>query len=419
MPASVATKASGTGTGAPSIDNAGGGSSDPCASDLGSAEALVLPRAGSNGARTLPMPPSGTDQAPSNFLTPGLSAAMKERAVSGPYFPKIKSRAGQRAVSARGLKSTRASSSEEQQDLADDKQYANGTDMVGSVHSTDNTVEAPGSCTACGAEQAAADDGYKGSDAAVIGADTLQAAKTESVTIDEATIREVVENAVEQQVAAALSPLRLIIGDLKLILANNLNQNSDLDQHNEILSRQLDVQYRDIQRTAEVFHCQTQALIRVMESMDQSSQNAAGQMTTAKNLVGYLTQMISNLPLTISQAVTTATASATATITASSVATAAAGEMKSALERIMAAQQESIRNVDIYFEQQCTIINQYRNHVAQELTVLKREHSRHDFRSADGENEGNAGHGDEKHAGPSPGKFNSFSRRLFRLGRKS
>ncbi|PHH65173.1 hypothetical protein CDD81_3304 [Ophiocordyceps australis] len=403
----------------PNIDNAGGRSSDHYASGLGSAETLLLPGARSNGARMLPMPPSGTDQAPSNFLTPGLSAAMRERAVSGPYFPKVKCRAAQRAVSARGLKSARASSSEDQQDCADDKQYAKGTDTVGSIHSTDATIETEGSCTACGAGQAAPDGGYKNSNAAVIEADTLQVAKAESFKIDEAIIREAVENAVEQQVAAALSPLRLIIGDLKLILANNLNQNSDLDQHNEILSRQLDVQYRDIQRTAEVFHGQTQALIRLMESMDQSSQNAAEQVTTAKSLVGYLTQMISSLPLTISQAVNTATASATTTITASSVATATAGEMQNALERIMAAQQESIRNVDTYFEQQCTIINQYRNHVAQELTGLKREPSRHDFHSANDENEENSARdGDEKHAGPSPGKFNSFSRRLFRLGRK-
>lgn len=107
------------------------------------------------------------------------------------------------------------------------------------------------------------------------------------------TIHERIENAVESQVAEALAPLRFIAGKLSDAVRAIAQENSDFHEQNNTLSRQLDLQYGQIQQQAEHATAHVRALLNLIEAQSSIKHNGANAMGDAN---AHMTQMVTALP---------------------------------------------------------------------------------------------------------------------------
>ncbi|UNI20050.1 hypothetical protein JDV02_006178 [Purpureocillium takamizusanense] len=122
------------------------------------------------------------------------------------------------------------------------------------------------------------------------------------------TVAESVESAVEQQLASALAPLRFIANNLSQTLRATNQENSDFHEQNNTLSRQLDLQYRQIEQHSENANAQIRALLNLIESQTSNIQGIAqnndnghahGQCASAETVSGLMnqmTQMVTAIP---------------------------------------------------------------------------------------------------------------------------
>lgn len=120
---------------------------------------------------------------------------------------------------------------------------------------------------------------------------------TSSSSSDAQSVAETVENVVEQQLASALGPLRFIINSLSQSIRATRQENSDFHEQNNILSRQLDLQYQQIQQHSDNANAQIRALLNLIETQTgniQGNTQNNGQGVSAENndLVNQITQMV-------------------------------------------------------------------------------------------------------------------------------
>ncbi|OAQ88476.1 hypothetical protein VFPFJ_06941 [Purpureocillium lilacinum] len=115
---------------------------------------------------------------------------------------------------------------------------------------------------------------------------------------DAQTLAETVENVVEQQLASALGPLRIIINSLSQSIQATRQENSDFHEQNNILSRQLDLQYQQIQQHSDNANAQIRALLNLIETqtgnIQGNTQNNGQSVSTETNndLMNQITQMV-------------------------------------------------------------------------------------------------------------------------------
>ncbi|KJZ80378.1 hypothetical protein HIM_00228 [Hirsutella minnesotensis 3608] len=180
--------------------------------------------------------------------------------------------------------------------------------------------------------------------------------KTDSVSArsDISEIKEAIEDVVEKQVAEALGPLRLIVTDLKNVIESVGRENSDLNEQNDILSRQIDLQYRDIQQHSEMASSHVRALTNLVEAHTRMDQSANDNLATTCNLIGYLSQLVVNLPQSLNQVVHDSVNQAA----------------QDALGHVMVAQQESLINVQNFFNDQHDHLETHRNELLNQLVCL-------------------------------------------------
>ena len=121
---------------------------------------------------------------------------------------------------------------------------------------------------------------------------------TSSSSSDAQSVAETVENVVEQQLASALGPLRFIINSLSQSIRATRQENSDFHEQNNILSRQLDLQYQQIQQHSDNANAQIRALLNLIETQTghiQGNTQNNGQGVSAEtnnDLVNQITQMV-------------------------------------------------------------------------------------------------------------------------------
>ncbi|KAL3960133.1 hypothetical protein ACCO45_005250 [Purpureocillium lilacinum] len=130
---------------------------------------------------------------------------------------------------------------------------------------------------------------------------------------DAQTLAETVENVVEQQLASALGPLRFVINSLSQTLRDIRQENSDFHEQNNILSRQLDLQYQQMQQHSDNANAQNRAELNLIETLTnvietqtnngqgnvQDNNRGNGQGATAETnngLVNQMTQMVAATP---------------------------------------------------------------------------------------------------------------------------
>lgn len=133
----------------------------------------------------------------------------------------------------------------------------------------------------------------------------LPTADTPTTTSSDAqTLAETVENVVEQQLASALGPLRFVINSLSQTLRDIRQENSDFHEQNNILSRQLDLQYQQMQQHSDNANAQNRAelnlietLTNAIETQGNTQNNGQGVSTeTTNDLVNHITQMVAATP---------------------------------------------------------------------------------------------------------------------------
>lgn len=129
----------------------------------------------------------------------------------------------------------------------------------------------------------------------------LPTADTPTTTSSDAqTLAETVENVVEQQLASALGPLRFVINSLSQTLRDIRQENSDFHEQNNILSRQLDLQYQQMQQHSDNANAQNRAELNLIETLTSAIEtqgntqnNGQGVSTeTTNDLVNHITQMV-------------------------------------------------------------------------------------------------------------------------------
>ena len=171
--------------------------------------------------------------------------------------------------------------------------------------------------------------------AAQQGASVLDA-NNYSARLDLGPIRDGIENAVEQQVADALGPIRLMAN----VLMDNVHalgsirqainhENEDLHEQNDVLSRQIDLHYRDLRQHSDTSGAQirclaglieghghaglslnahVRALTTLAETHTQINQAAAENAKRTTVLLNHLSQVVTSLPCYIGNAVNRAVA---------------------------------------------------------------------------------------------------------------
>ncbi|PHH71712.1 hypothetical protein CDD80_5050 [Ophiocordyceps camponoti-rufipedis] len=126
----------------------------------------------------------------------------------------------------------------------------------------------------------------------------------DKLDVDEirAAVEDAVEEAVEHQVAEALGPLRLIVKDLTdvgNVLGNVIEQASnessreweDLHEQNDVVSRQIDLQYRDIAQHSEMSRAQLRAQAKLVESQGSLVESHSGLLHTQNNMINFQTKL--------------------------------------------------------------------------------------------------------------------------------
>ncbi|RFU80937.1 hypothetical protein TARUN_1222 [Trichoderma arundinaceum] len=112
-------------------------------------------------------------------------------------------------------------------------------------------------------------------------------------------IYSIIEQAVEEKISDALSPLRLNINRLDDSLESMgslqthlRREHTDIRDQNDTMSRQLDLHYRTIEQNIEEFRSQSKTMNTMIE--------------TQTTMVNHLSQVVMNLPMAINQVVHTA-----------------------------------------------------------------------------------------------------------------
>ncbi|KAF4512322.1 hypothetical protein G6O67_001480 [Ophiocordyceps sinensis] len=149
-------------------------------------------------------------------------------------------------------------------------------------------------------------------------------------------IREIIEEAVEQQAAAALAPLRVVVNELNKVIQAASQENSDLREQNDTLSRQIDLHYRDIQQHSEIASTHIRALTNLVSAHTQINRAANENLAVTCTLVGHLSQVIANIPQSLSQVVQGVVVQA----------------IQSALSQIAAAEQEALDSIRAFLSGQ-------------------------------------------------------------------
>ncbi|RDA93817.1 hypothetical protein CP533_6367 [Ophiocordyceps camponoti-saundersi (nom. inval.)] len=119
----------------------------------------------------------------------------------------------------------------------------------------------------------------------------------------EGAVEGAVEEAVEKQVAEALGPLRLITKTLgqaaektSRIIEETNRENSDFHEQNDVMSRQIDLHYRDIQQHADLASAQLKALANLVNAHTNLADNLVKvQASQINNLVAAQTSQVNNL----------------------------------------------------------------------------------------------------------------------------
>lgn len=129
------------------------------------------------------------------------------------------------------------------------------------------------------------------------------ASATPTTSVDLGDISEniysIVENAVEEKMAAAMGPLRMNINrldDLKSLESDLRREHADIRDQNDTMSRQLDLHYRTIEQNAEEFQSQSKAMNTMIGAQ-------ADNLAATINMVSHLSQVVTNLPMAINQVI--------------------------------------------------------------------------------------------------------------------
>ncbi|POR34130.1 Uncharacterized protein TPAR_05646 [Tolypocladium paradoxum] len=219
---------------------------------------------------------------------------------------------------------------------------------------------------------------------------SAQAANNYSARLDLGLIRDGIENAVEQQVADALGPIRLMTNNLTDTvhalgsIRQAINQeNDDLHEQNDVLSRQIDLQYRDIQQNSETANAHVRALAGLIEAHGHSDLSTNAHVRALANLVETHTQI--NQVATENANVTAALVNQLTQVAANLsqvVATlpayighvvnqAFALEYQGSSALIIAAQREAFDNIFGFYNQQQGELESRREAIIQELNAME------------------------------------------------
>lgn len=163
-------------------------------------------------------------------------------------------------------------------------------------------------------------------------------------------IREIIEEAVEQQVAAALAPLRVVVNELNKAIQAANDEHQDLREQNDTLSRQIDLHYRDIQQHSEIASTHIRALTNMVGAHTQINRAANENLAVTCNLVVHLSQVIANLPRSLSQIVENVVSQA----------------IQNALGQVAAAEQEALNKVQSFLSDQFAKLESRQDSAAQQ-----------------------------------------------------
>ena len=165
-------------------------------------------------------------------------------------------------------------------------------------------------------------------------------------------ILEVFEQAVEQNMADAMAPLRLNLSRLNESLCHFGRENTDLKDQNDTLSRQIDLHYKNLQQHTEACSSHIKALESMFEPQSKNLQAATDILTTTADnltvvscLVSHLSQVVTNLPNAINQV----------------VADVVQQQTKEEIEHVMHAQQEAMLWIQQNSPPRQAILNQHTN----------------------------------------------------------
>ncbi|RCI16168.1 hypothetical protein L249_2356 [Ophiocordyceps polyrhachis-furcata BCC 54312] len=236
-----------------------------------------------------------------------------------------------------------------------------------------------------------------------------------------------VEEVVEKQVAEALGPLRLIAKNLgqvtelanvaaketRLAVEETSRENSDLHEQNDIMSRQIDLHYRDILQHADLASAQLKALTNLVNAQTSLADNlvkvqanqinnlvaaqasqvnaladthtkimqsANDNLTATCQLVSHQSQAVANLPISIDKTVQNAVDSA--------VKDAVAKATESALSQVVAAHQKSVEAFEASF---CASFDRYRAAAVQERSERQQVFSEHELNRTRSQEDGRGG----------------------------
>ncbi|RDA83406.1 hypothetical protein CP532_4821 [Ophiocordyceps camponoti-leonardi (nom. inval.)] len=251
----------------------------------------------------------------------------------------------------------------------------------------------------------------------------------------EGAVEGAVEEAVEKQVAEALGPLRLIAKNLlqvielaeqaaektslaakqtRLAAEETSRETSDFHEQNDIMSRQIDLHYRDIQQHADLASAQLKALTNLVNAQTSLADNLVKvQASQINNLVAAQTSQVNNLVVaqntqvnslvaaqsTIADTHTKITQSANDNLTAtcqlvshlsqviaslpssidkmvqnaidSTLKDAVAKTTESALSQVVAAHQRSLEAFEAVFSSHIACLDRYRTAAVQDLNGVQ------------------------------------------------
>ncbi|PTB67503.1 hypothetical protein BBK36DRAFT_1167898 [Trichoderma citrinoviride] len=139
------------------------------------------------------------------------------------------------------------------------------------------------------------------------------------------TIYSIVEHAVEERVADAMSPLRMNIKRLDSLESHLRREHTDIREQNDTMSRQLDLHYRTIEQNMEEFKNQSETMNSMIDTQAKTMNTMIGaqadqskimnetmntmigaqaeNLAATINMVSHLSQFVTNLPLAINQVV--------------------------------------------------------------------------------------------------------------------
>lgn len=226
---------------------------------------------------------------------------------------------------------------------------------------------------------------------------SAQTASNYSARLDFGPIRDGIENAVEQQVADALSPIRLMTNNLTDnvhalgSIRQAINQeNDDFHEQNDVLSRQIDLHYRDLRQHSDTANAHVRALAGLIEAHGHADLSANAHVRALANLVETHTQINQaatekvngNIALAnqLSQAVADLTQVATNVSQVIAglpgyighvVNRAVALEYQGSSALIIAAQREAFDNIFGFYNQQQAELESRREAIIQEFNAME------------------------------------------------